>query len=909
MSRISIGQHINHETGVVTELAKTKPDLVAGQSRAFGKLEIIEASTGEVKETFENIENVKKAVVDQLTALLAPVYNEYHGGALTNLNTARMYEIHLIDDPEELESQKYVPNEGKVVGYARLDGDYGGSDELRGSRNKSLSGYSIDPVSGNIVFEISFIWDETRVNGARVNKVALSPATGAMHSFGNSSYDYVHDENMPIFNGTSHRFLWQSTEGRGWTMNIKENLLISHWTEYYNRCTHLPNHMHAFANMLMSPGYIWRDQEFELHTLDVSIKPEGNNYYDTVDVRKVQLPGVTDLWRRAKPEWDFFYSRDLDDQTLNHYPFTYQSETLTRDTWNYYYHRHPSATDRTLDRIYFVAIIEDTLTVKTYRPLYDELDRIQYLPEVINTKTFTLDDRVLSPKEVIALTMRDDKLEVFYPAESGQVCVTLDLVNETTTVKKLGRRVWMSGAYHVRDNIYMFAGTRGNWRDKLGGYIDFDTNGYVETFRFYPSEDSYSHFNTIYPMADSGTGGCPFFDNKTGRIYDIRRGEENYGTRIAVPVDYVAPHMYLHVDTFPERIKKSTEQWRFTYRIEYTGNPAVLELPFDHIHNAEADANLRMCMAHGSDRTPAKAERQEYRHLSQAVSHNRACPTLTGKTFYVDRDVDFYLYLKERENGDFYFIFRYRPSPRHEWVEEEHDIIGWNRAIFDDTSDWRNQYFNCNKPSYYDSSYREDYAPFSREDGLVVRRRAYNNTSYLIETGNFRIHTPDHGEAVDWCHFTVLGTREGFALDDFSIVEGTAVPMGDFENLTLKRNSWKYSKYYHGDGNTGGRLDLPLQDSNGTDVTVSIDLSDYEFDITKVYPVFVRTGGGSAYNPADQANDSSDTDAGHFYQHSSVGQVTHYAVTLAHRSDKGDIVLFEETRDKLTMFEFSVTTS
>ena len=176
-----VGTHLTREKELI-DLFKDKPETL--NVRAIGGIDLIDAKSGDIVESVE-AENLYK---DGLLKMAKDVLYRYssfrnHNSIIPNkLTTSTATDIsegyainrmYLINDPENNETPKASLKDGKIVGWVDLAKDYGGSSATQGSRNKPRSYAFYDEDTNEIVVRITAIFDETRINGETVNKLAL----------------------------------------------------------------------------------------------------------------------------------------------------------------------------------------------------------------------------------------------------------------------------------------------------------------------------------------------------------------------------------------------------------------------------------------------------------------------------------------------------------------------------------------------------------------------------------------------------------------------------------------------------------------------------------------------------------------------------------------------------------------
>lgn len=177
--RKSIARGENLVTGEVTEFTKFKED---SNVRGIAFIELTEGDKTVYKAEAENL------FID---------YNEWNAWACShtdmgafshnnNPRTVRPYELHLLFDKdnkedgriharERINGEVITQGEGEIVGWADIRSNYSGNDVVRGSRSQALSYSYIDPKTEEMVYRYGFIFDETKLIGRKINKLALCP--------------------------------------------------------------------------------------------------------------------------------------------------------------------------------------------------------------------------------------------------------------------------------------------------------------------------------------------------------------------------------------------------------------------------------------------------------------------------------------------------------------------------------------------------------------------------------------------------------------------------------------------------------------------------------------------------------------------------------------------------------------
>ena len=575
--RQSTGYHINYKNGNMTKITKEKDKQ---NVRAFVRVELVNAETGVVEEEIY-VENVRKDQLKWLSSTTQYTYNSvnnsiYLGNLFDAEQPAALPSLVLMYDPTKVESPLFNIDEGEVIGWANLQSDYGGPDLLRGNRNKSLSGVRIDPSTNELVHAASVIFDETRIVGKTVNKIGLATVrtrpeeTATGNRTYSSSFDIRHT-------GTSHKLI---SGGYNSNRELRFDFDVL-YDDYMNGTTSLLQWQYPAYAKCTGSIFSMIDPNLELSIFKLRL----------VDISTVPANYIHSKSAISYSEISF---GDLDDVLTMIPSSTY---CLSRET----------------DRAYYCKIVGDQFTIREF----DMSTMSGTLPALsTDTVTFTYTSDVGTP---ITLLDHGNSKDVLYSSNGRPVKVELSSSNAIISEVQADVKVMVHDAVKIDNGMYMIVSNISQYfavyattsiladiENTSGGYLDFENSRFVETFSVGCPSGATTSLTNHHPRAATQMLGLTssnadyrrvsFFCNKTGRVYFGHEASDNSNMvmGIAIPVKYVPPSPYAHIDVIPDVLKTNTQQLRITYEIRTPAEDiTTLGNPFDAIYSPVSGTNLQ----------------------------------------------------------------------------------------------------------------------------------------------------------------------------------------------------------------------------------------------------------------------------------------------------------------------------
>jgi len=575
--RQSTGYHINYKDGNLTKITKEKD---AQDVRAFVRVELVNAETGVVEEEIY-AENVRKEQLKWLSGATQYTYNSmnnstYIGNFFDSEQPRALPTLVLMYDPTNVESPLFNIDEGEVLGWADLQSDYGGSDLLRGNRNKSLSGVRIDPTTNELVHAASVIFDETRIVGKTINKIGLTSVKTRFEETANNNRTY--SSSMDIrHTGASHKLI-----SSGYVTNRELRFEFDFIYDDYmfgtasNLQWQYPTYAKCSGSLLSIIDANLELSIFKLRIIDLSVVPE--NY----------------IHSKTASSYSEISFGSLDDVLTMIPSSTY---CLSRET----------------DRAYYCKIIGDQFTIREF-----DMSSLSGTLPILSTDslTFTYPSDVGTP---ITLLDHGNGKDVLYSSNGRPVKVELDATNSILSEVQADVKVMIHDAVKMEDGLYMIVSNKslyyaiygttsitGDVENMSGGYLDFINSRFLETFSVGCPNGLTTSITAHYTrmttqMIGIGTSNIDyrrvsFFCNKTGRVYFGHEPSDNSNMvmGIAIPVKYVPPSPYAHIDVIPDVVKTNTQQLRITYEIRTPAEDiTTLGNPFDTIYDPVPGTNFQ----------------------------------------------------------------------------------------------------------------------------------------------------------------------------------------------------------------------------------------------------------------------------------------------------------------------------
>lgn len=260
MTRKVTGFTHDNVSGKTEYFEKEKP---VQRIKGSVKIELTNETTGEVELISEH-ENLRKDALADYAAILTNTYTNPYNTKHGLSSSADIYQIKkllIMFDENNLESEKFVADEGNIVGWADIHNLYNGADLNRGSINFALTRAYYDVNNDELVHSIVAIFDDSRMQGETINKIGLLIEPG---------------DDALAMTGTGYRSV-----SNGATLLCDLNVEDEVWKTSYSSAVHL-KYKHLArqfgAYQCFVPNAIDIDEsKFQIKVLDISVpNPDGS---------------------------------------------------------------------------------------------------------------------------------------------------------------------------------------------------------------------------------------------------------------------------------------------------------------------------------------------------------------------------------------------------------------------------------------------------------------------------------------------------------------------------------------------------------------------------------------------------------------------------------------------------------
>lgn len=553
--RSSIVTVEDFKKNTVHQYVKQKPE--NPDVRGFCTVELFNAETGEVEHRVV-AENVYKDSQAQQAYSIALLNSGFISSDTNFVLGGALQEVHLLNDPSNTETTKTViRGEGKFIGWANIQADYGGSDESQGNRNKQLSSSRIDPVTGELIYRMGWLFDQTRINDKPVNKIALTA-----YAFNGNEKKDTHFIN-PKLNGQTHRYdnNPRSSGDHSYTLDFDNSVFRD---PYHNVNKNEFVRLHK-----MSGNY--------LTTVPVTYDVPGQNRF------LLQLTDINELDPRGVVNHKYILDLGPISETLLYaYNCSYVMNCKT-------------------NMLYVTTYVNSTKKMHVFEYFIDPT-AINKTPGIstvfVHSKatSFNLDIKYENPMITPLIDYKTGLVEIVHQTEDGITITRLDAaLNEASTVlcsyaflpMELSK-IDDDNYFIIRDRGWTFSSPSETYSTMIGGFLQISTNRYVETLRLAPcwtnSNRNHRGINMLSNGSNNTSGpSFTFFDGRTGNVLQwIANSASVPGqVRWIMPVAHVPPSPYLFVDVIPEFTKTAAQSMKISYEIRVPMNLTKMSSPFD----------------------------------------------------------------------------------------------------------------------------------------------------------------------------------------------------------------------------------------------------------------------------------------------------------------------------------------